>query len=585
MRLCGSQPDSSAAVLRRRRTLHWLHAAASIRLALRRPATRAGGNSRNVRELQARGAAALPGSFWTTLATGETLLLINSRGLTTPQQNKTQAEASGAVTEAYGSGRDPGEAKRVDVLSCDTPVGPPQVKKRKNQKSTERAQTSAKHTSAEPDWEKEGSQSELPSGLALMQTPPSGVSQRQAFQQRTDTSRSTGTPRENEDNNTRPGTVPVHHSLALDRRGRTHASAAETIAPILLDPELGQSHDQRCSGKVEIKSGSGGWSQRWGPELRQVHSLPLKNGMFLTFDLGKTKAINYCDPKDFDDDEDDFACVRAPPSKKARDGSKPADAKKSSSKPSSQESNSQPIQSLKTRKSLDEKLLDRDLEAALALSLLNKTDVKEVASRGEGSARKPPDKSAELLPPVLSKFWEDTPVVGPSERDDEPAPHILKTVHKDDDDDDDYTPKPTPDSESEEDFSEPGESEDEEFTTKEVKKTSKKEAVKNQKPKQPTASKKGKQPTKPHTAASATVRSPPAAKRRAPSTTAPSSKPVLPVSPGAARIPKWTPPGQIGKGPASVSPGPAVKSPGQGLRLGLSRLVRVKPLHPGVTSH
>lgn len=42
--------------------------------------------------------------------------------------------------------------------------------------------------------------------------------------------------------------------------------------------------------------------------------------------------------------------------------------------------------------------------------------------------------------------------------------------------------------------------------------------------------------------------------------------------------------GQIGRSPTS-STGPAVKSPGQGLRLGLSRLVRVKPLHPSVASH
>lgn len=41
--------------------------------------------------------------------------------------------------------------------------------------------------------------------------------------------------------------------------------------------------------------------------------------------------------------------------------------------------------------------------------------------------------------------------------------------------------------------------------------------------------------------------------------------------------------GQIGRSPTSSTP-PAVKSPGQGLRLGLSRLVRVKPLHPGVGS-
>ena len=42
--------------------------------------------------------------------------------------------------------------------------------------------------------------------------------------------------------------------------------------------------------------------------------------------------------------------------------------------------------------------------------------------------------------------------------------------------------------------------------------------------------------------------------------------------------------GQVGRSPSSSQP-PTVRSPGQGLRLGLSRLVRVKPLHPSVASH
>ncbi|KAG7267397.1 hypothetical protein CRUP_017746 [Coryphaenoides rupestris] len=44
----------------------------------------------------------------------------------------------------------------------------------------------------------------------------------------------------------------------------------------------------------------------------------------------------------------------------------------------------------------------------------------------------------------------------------------------------------------------------------------------------------------------------------------------------------------VGRSPSSSSSsslGSGVRSPGQGLRLGLSRRVRVKPLHPSMTSH
>ncbi|KAM4614815.1 RAD51-associated protein 1 [Polymixia lowei] len=162
------------------------------------------------------------------------------------------------------------------------------------------------------------------------------------------------------------------------------------------------------------------------------------------------------------------------------------------------------------------------------------------------------------------------------------------------DEDEDYLPKLTAESESDNDFSEQAESEDEEFTVRKVNKTSKKgKKTKNEKTRQPPVLKKEKQlpkaakPKSQATAASTPVRSPLPPKltaeprRPASSTTASTSKPL---SPAGGRIPKWNPPGQIGRSPTS-SQNTAVKSPGQGLRLGLSRRVRVKPLHPGVASH
>uniref|UniRef100_UPI003AB0E75E RAD51-associated protein 1 isoform X5 n=1 Tax=Centroberyx gerrardi TaxID=166262 RepID=UPI003AB0E75E len=291
----------------------------------------------------------------------------------------------------------------------------------------------------------------------------------------------------------------------------------------------------------------------------------------------KTKVVNYCDSQDLNDDDEDFACVKAPPSKKAREDVKQQERKNSSSKSSSQETESPSTVSQKSRKPLDEKLYARDLEAALTLSLLHAADGKE-----------------NQFPIIkgLDRITE-SPCAPSRQRK---AASCEQQRSKLKDKDDDYQPKATPDSESDEDFSEQGESEDEEFTVKKVKKTTKKEKrAKNEKTRQPPVPKKEKQTPKPSkaksqaTAASTPVRSPPPAKltsepRRPAASTATTSKPAVSLSPAGGRIPKWTPPGQVGRSPGS-SQGAAVKSPGQGLRLGLSRLVRVKPLHPSVTSH
>ncbi|NXH65505.1 R51A1 protein, partial [Rhabdornis inornatus] len=60
-------------------------------------------------------------------------------------------------------------------------------------------------------------------------------------------------------------------------------------------------------------------------------------------------------------------------------------------------------------------------------------------------------------------------------------------------------------------------------------------------------------------------------------------RPLHASSPVTDRKPKWTPPAPSGSSNASVKCVP-VKSPTHCLRLGLSRLARVKPLHPSATS-
>ncbi|NXQ77849.1 R51A1 protein, partial [Quiscalus mexicanus] len=60
-------------------------------------------------------------------------------------------------------------------------------------------------------------------------------------------------------------------------------------------------------------------------------------------------------------------------------------------------------------------------------------------------------------------------------------------------------------------------------------------------------------------------------------------RPLHASSPVRDKKPKWTPPAPSGSSNASVKCVP-VKSPTHCLRLGLSRLARVKPLHPSATS-
>uniref|UniRef100_A0A672ZI64 RAD51 associated protein 1 n=1 Tax=Sphaeramia orbicularis TaxID=375764 RepID=A0A672ZI64_9TELE len=343
----------------------------------------------------------------------------------------------------------------------------------------------------------------------------------------------------------------------------------------------------------------------------------------------KKNVVNYCESKDFDNDDEDFACVKTPPNKKAREDVK-QDCKKSSSKSSSQESNSQSALSQKKRKPLDVKLYERDLEAAITLSLLNPLDEKTdhspaskgktyiikcvfdcvkvknyvvifcKISSGDLTVQHPVDENIDPSSLHFSNCSVDSTRLGldqiTSEKDSPALARQRNTAPKATegqrskfkDEDDDYQPKLTPESESDDDFSEP-ESEDEEFMVKKASKTKKEKVTKNEKTKKPPAAKKEKQPLKPSNHFAISLGSPPVSKsapepKRSASSSVSMAKPVLSQSPAGGRIPKWNPPGQIGKGPVSHQ-SPTVKSPGQGLRLGLSRLVRVKPLHPSVASH
>lgn len=302
----------------------------------------------------------------------------------------------------------------------------------------------------------------------------------------------------------------------------------------------------------------------------------------------KTKAVNYSESKDFDDD--DFACVKAPPAKKTRDDMKQQDNKKFS-RSSIQETNAKTAQIQQNRKPLDMKLYERELETAIALSLLHSSDETSAQSPAFDECTvvlNPADENTDPSSLHLSNCSVNSTSLGldqitaeknspaPSkQRKEAPESQRIKPKSQDED----YQPDLASDSECDNDFSEP-ESDDEEFTVK------KEKVAKKGKAKQPNSNKKQKQPLKPKSAdASTPKRTPLMCKnateptRSASSSEVTVSKPAASLSPAAGRVPKWNPPGQIGKSPSS-SKSPPVRSPGQGLRLGLSRHVRVKPLHP-----
>ncbi|XP_043093503.1 RAD51-associated protein 1 [Puntigrus tetrazona] len=332
------------------------------------------------------------------------------------------------------------------------------------------------------------------------------------------------------------------------------------------------------------------------------------------------KTVNYTDFQD--DDDEDFACVKPPP-KKARTAIKDQDSESHRKTASASPNDVVDLTSSghKKRASLEDTFCDRDLETALSLSLLDSLRTQDgdpATKTDEYDSSQPPQCSPPVLihcssegshlvcdgqprpnsPPVLSNCSIDGSSLGlnlisvdasptsiSKQKDTSEEQRKPPKEKKDNQDDEDYQPQNTPDSESDADFTEEDESEDETFTTKKKvvkQKTEKKKppAAKNK------AEKKDKKPTKSSKAKgsapnSVLCRSPAAPVCGAKKTpTSPLlSKPAVCSSPSGARLPKWNPPGLLGRSPGA-SQNAHVKSPGQGLRLGLSRMARVKPLHP-----
>ncbi|KAL4659446.1 RAD51-associated protein 1 isoform X1 [Arapaima gigas] len=315
------------------------------------------------------------------------------------------------------------------------------------------------------------------------------------------------------------------------------------------------------------------------------------------------KQVNYSEFQG-QDDEEDFASFTGPPNKKARVSSVDSEKeRKHASESLIQETGSQEAPSSKARLSVEDKLFEKNLEVALQLSMMQPTEAAEDLSstnkcdKNENTA----DVQKKDHSPLLSNCSVDTSLLGLDEITDEPVSHsapsrqrqaaakaekqqkrILNKENKvESGEEDNY--EPDSDAGSDQDFSENDESDDEEFT---VKKSTKKKANKKEPLRRPPASKKEKKPPKAVKSKAQAPAAPAASHSAAPAlkksvTASKTSRPAVPISPAGGRLPKWNPPAQVGRSPTNTRT-PQVKSPGQGLRLGLSRLARVKPLHPSV---
>ncbi|XP_018408943.1 PREDICTED: RAD51-associated protein 1 [Nanorana parkeri] len=357
------------------------------------------------------------------------------------------------------------------------------------------------------------------------------------------------------------------------------------------------------------------------------------------------KSVDYSQFLDLENDDEDFASS-VPSSKKSRVETKKEKKEKPTKKPIDETSS--PKNSQGKRLPLDEKIYKRDLEVALALSVQETSVIienDENTSRSVSPAFFPGEsKDPEVS---FSNCSVDSDVLGLdeiTESNEEPVNgrsrrqaaskaiteqrKLLKDESSSEDDADEFKPDTAVygDSDSDESYS----GDDEEFEVKKSKKaaTSKVPKAKNEKKgksnpkarrkdgdsendssfscdeefevkksKKTTESKcpKTKNAKKENASLSkaASIPSPASVSIKIKPMTAKhtsSSSPALAKPTGHSshsvgmKRPAWSPPASSGSVGSPLT-GVTVRSPNQGLRLGLSRLARVKPLHPAPVHH
>ncbi|XP_021237723.1 RAD51-associated protein 1 isoform X2 [Numida meleagris] len=227
------------------------------------------------------------------------------------------------------------------------------------------------------------------------------------------------------------------------------------------------------------------------------------------------KIVNYSEFGDFEDGDEDFACVAAPLTKKSRIQLKELKTEKKKQKTQKELTPSQNQTPIR-RTSLDDSFCERDLNVTLALS------VKE--------------KSANILEVQSSK-----------EQDEE--------------------------SEKDSDYSEGN---DEDCAMEKMK-------IKGNETKQKRQTGKKKKTPKSENYTTVMELKSEQTQKKMSKSSEPVGRPLHTSSPATIKKPKWVPPAASGRSNNSMKYA-SVKSPTLCLRLGLSRLARVKPLHPSATS-
>ncbi|XP_004438806.1 PREDICTED: RAD51-associated protein 1 [Ceratotherium simum simum] len=326
------------------------------------------------------------------------------------------------------------------------------------------------------------------------------------------------------------------------------------------------------------------------------------------------KPVNYSQFEDSDSD-DDFVSATTPLNKKSRTTPKESKIEKTKPKLKNLQKEDMPLQEKtpKKRVALDDKLYQRDLEVALALSVkelpavtidVEESQDKSIEKRGnseiERMNKSPHISNCSVASDYLDldKITEEDDFHGVQGKRKAASKAVVqqrKILLEDGDGDGANDSEPDfatgEDAEDDSDYNE-SEDHDEDFPVRKSKvKEIKKKEVKVKSP----VEKKEKKPKSKCNALVTSVDSAPAAVRSesqpSPKKVSLSSeaagKPLHIRSPSAeSKRPKWVPPAVSGSSSNSSSPlaGVFVKSPNQSLRLGLSRLARVKPLHPNAAS-
>ncbi|XP_075579717.1 RAD51-associated protein 1 isoform X2 [Pelecanus crispus] len=287
------------------------------------------------------------------------------------------------------------------------------------------------------------------------------------------------------------------------------------------------------------------------------------------------KIVDYSQFGDLEDDDEDFACIAAPSSKKSRTQLKePKKEKKEKQKKPHKELTPSQKQTPSKRISLDDKLYQRDLEVALALSVKEKSaNIPEMQNSEEQG---------------LNRVMDDDVPRGDCRQRTAASkvPAHQKKLLAIDSDDGEHATDSEPESvssEGSEEDSDYSEGDDEDFAMEKKKAKGNKKKTKQKMPAE-------REKKTPKSKINTTVppsriteqKSEPTQKMLS-SSSEPVGRPLHTSSPVTDKKPKWIPPAASGSSNNSMKY-VSLKSPTQCLRLGLSRLARVKPLHPSATS-